>query len=199
MGASMPTGDTRCRHGRLRHSGWSRIVDCLRHVLGTWLAGQVRATNLRQDGWQRVSHPVMVSSFMAGEPAKSTWPRTPGSWLPAGEGSSWPTPRPFKRCTAAGSSPRGNRSTGTRPGCPRTPTRSWPASSTPTGAARSTRCTTSCAGLRRSTRTVPRSCHGAWAITRFADADVALPDARVVNDPAVVDLAFNNGDGSFTA
>ena len=44
----------------------------------------------------------------------------------------------------------------------------------------------------------PEIFHGALAITRFADADVLFRNARVVNDPQVVDEAFNNGDGSFT-
>jgi len=44
----------------------------------------------------------------------------------------------------------------------------------------------------------PETLHGALAVTRFSDADVLFRNNRVVNDPAVVDLAFNNGDGSFT-
>ena len=43
----------------------------------------------------------------------------------------------------------------------------------------------------------PEPFHGAWAFTRFAESDVLFRDPRVVNDPAVVDVAFNNGDGSF--
>jgi cytochrome P450 len=43
----------------------------------------------------------------------------------------------------------------------------------------------------------PEPFHGAWAFTRFAESDVLFRDPRVVNDPAVVEMAFNNGDGSF--
>jgi cytochrome P450 len=47
-------------------------------------------------------------------------------------------------------------------------------------------------------RCAPELFHGAWILTRFADADSMLKNARVVNDPAVVDEAFGHGDGSFT-
>ncbi|MCU1375893.1 MAG: hypothetical protein JWO68_3179 [Actinomycetia bacterium] len=43
----------------------------------------------------------------------------------------------------------------------------------------------------------PEPFHGAWTFTRFAESDVVFRDQRVVNDPAVVEMAFNNGDGSF--
>lgn len=43
----------------------------------------------------------------------------------------------------------------------------------------------------------PATFHGAWTFTRFADSDAIFRDPRVVNDPAVVEMAFNNGDGSF--
>jgi hypothetical protein len=44
----------------------------------------------------------------------------------------------------------------------------------------------------------PEVLHGAWAITRFADADVLFRNPRVVNDPKVVEEAWSHGDGSFT-
>src|SRR3954464_2045365 len=44
----------------------------------------------------------------------------------------------------------------------------------------------------------PSMFHGAWAVTRFADADALFKNAQVVTDPMVVDEAFSNGDGSFT-
>jgi cytochrome P450 len=47
-------------------------------------------------------------------------------------------------------------------------------------------------------RNRPEIFHGAWTITAFADADVLFKDARVANDPRVVDEAFTHGDGSFT-
>ncbi len=40
--------------------------------------------------------------------------------------------------------------------------------------------------------------HGGLAVTRFAEADVIFKNARIVNDPQVVDEAFMKGDGSFT-
>src|SRR5437879_12723991 len=40
--------------------------------------------------------------------------------------------------------------------------------------------------------------HGAWVFTRCADTDGAFKNARVVNDPQVVDAAFGHGDGTFT-
>jgi cytochrome P450 len=46
--------------------------------------------------------------------------------------------------------------------------------------------------------TPPQPFHGAWAVTRFTDADIVFRDASVVNDPAVVDQAFGHGDGAFT-
>lgn len=47
-------------------------------------------------------------------------------------------------------------------------------------------------------RNRPEMFHGAWTFTRFADADVSFRSARVVNDPQVVDEAFDHGDGAFT-
>jgi cytochrome P450 len=47
-------------------------------------------------------------------------------------------------------------------------------------------------------RTPPHPFHGAWAVTRFTDADIVFRDGSVVNDPAVVDQAFAHGDGAFT-
>ena len=44
----------------------------------------------------------------------------------------------------------------------------------------------------------PELFHGAWMISRFADADTMLKNPRVVNDPAVIDEAFTHGDGSWT-
>ncbi len=44
----------------------------------------------------------------------------------------------------------------------------------------------------------PELFHGAWIVTRFADADDFLKNPRVVNDPAVIDEAFTHGDGSWT-
>jgi cytochrome P450 len=46
-------------------------------------------------------------------------------------------------------------------------------------------------------RSGPATFHGAWTVTRFADADELFRDARVANDPDVVASAFANGDGSF--
>lgn len=43
----------------------------------------------------------------------------------------------------------------------------------------------------------PEMFHGALTFTRFADADVLFRNHRVVNDPQVVEEAFNHGDGSF--
>jgi cytochrome P450 len=43
----------------------------------------------------------------------------------------------------------------------------------------------------------PSLFHGAWTVSRFADADVLFRNARVVNDPKVVDEAFTHGDGAF--
>ena len=45
--------------------------------------------------------------------------------------------------------------------------------------------------------TGPVTFHGAWTFARFAETDAIFRDARVVNDPAVVEMAFNNGAGSF--
>jgi pimeloyl-[acyl-carrier protein] synthase len=47
-------------------------------------------------------------------------------------------------------------------------------------------------------RNRPEMFHGAWTITRFADADAIFRSPRVVNDPSVVDEAFCHGDGAFT-
>jgi cytochrome P450 len=44
----------------------------------------------------------------------------------------------------------------------------------------------------------PEMFHGAWTFTRFAETDIIFRNARVVNDPQVVEEAFNHGDGSFT-
>jgi pimeloyl-[acyl-carrier protein] synthase len=44
----------------------------------------------------------------------------------------------------------------------------------------------------------PEPFHGAWAVTRFDDADALFREPRVVNDPAVVEQAFAHGDGAFT-
>jgi cytochrome P450 len=44
----------------------------------------------------------------------------------------------------------------------------------------------------------PELFHGAWSFTRFAESDAVFRNARVVNDPRVVDEAFAHGDGSFT-
>jgi len=44
----------------------------------------------------------------------------------------------------------------------------------------------------------PHMFHGAWTFTRFAETDTIFRNARVVNDPQVVEEAFNHGDGSFT-
>lgn len=43
----------------------------------------------------------------------------------------------------------------------------------------------------------PELFHGAWMFTRFAETDVIFKNPRVVNDPQVVEEAFNNGDGAF--
>jgi cytochrome P450 len=40
--------------------------------------------------------------------------------------------------------------------------------------------------------------HGAWSFTRFEETDAIFRSPRVVNDPQVVEEAFNHGDGSFT-
>lgn len=47
-------------------------------------------------------------------------------------------------------------------------------------------------------RCKPELFHGAWILTRFGETDEFLKNPRVVNDPAVVEEAFNHGDGSFT-
>ena len=39
--------------------------------------------------------------------------------------------------------------------------------------------------------------HGAWMFTRFAETDVIFRNPSAVNDPQVVEEAFNHGDGSF--
>jgi cytochrome P450 len=46
-------------------------------------------------------------------------------------------------------------------------------------------------------RNDPKVFHGAWTFTRFGDADQAFKNSRVVNDPQVVDEAFDHGDGTF--
>lgn len=46
-------------------------------------------------------------------------------------------------------------------------------------------------------RNRPELFHGAWMFTRFAESDEAFRNARMVNDPRVVDEAFNHGDGAF--
>jgi hypothetical protein len=46
-------------------------------------------------------------------------------------------------------------------------------------------------------RCQPGVLHGAWLLTRFDDTDALLKSANAVNDPRVVDEAFNNGDGAF--
>ena len=43
----------------------------------------------------------------------------------------------------------------------------------------------------------PEIFHGAWMFTRFAETDTIFRNHRAVNDPQVVEEAFNNGDGSF--
>jgi len=43
----------------------------------------------------------------------------------------------------------------------------------------------------------PEIFHGAWMFTRFAETDTIFRNQRAVNDPQVVEEAFNNGDGSF--
>jgi pimeloyl-[acyl-carrier protein] synthase len=40
--------------------------------------------------------------------------------------------------------------------------------------------------------------HGAWVFSRFAEVDALSRSPRVVNDPRVLDSAFNHGDGGFT-
>jgi pimeloyl-[acyl-carrier protein] synthase len=46
-------------------------------------------------------------------------------------------------------------------------------------------------------RNRPELFHGAWMFSRFADCDAAFRNPRVVNDPRVVEEAFNHGDGAF--
>jgi cytochrome P450 len=41
--------------------------------------------------------------------------------------------------------------------------------------------------------------HGAWIFSRFAEVDMLSRSPRVVNDPRVLDSAFNHGDGGFTS
>jgi cytochrome P450 len=43
----------------------------------------------------------------------------------------------------------------------------------------------------------PHLLHGAWVLTRFADVQAVLKNPTAVNDPRVVDEAFNHGDGAF--
>ena len=47
-------------------------------------------------------------------------------------------------------------------------------------------------------RNPPERLHGAWSITRFADADRLFRNPDVVTDPSVVEEAFAHGDGAFT-
>ena len=65
-------------------------------------------------------------------------------------------------------------------------------------AASSTRCTTSCAGSRPSTRTVPRSSTARGRSPASPRPTCVFRNPRAVNDPQVVDEAFSNGDGAFT-
>ena len=46
-------------------------------------------------------------------------------------------------------------------------------------------------------RNRPEVFHGAWMFSRFAESDDAFRNSRVVNDPQVVEEAFNHGDGAF--
>jgi cytochrome P450 len=43
----------------------------------------------------------------------------------------------------------------------------------------------------------PEVLHGSWIVTRFADTDALMKSTDAVNDPRVVDQAFNHGDGTF--
>ena len=43
----------------------------------------------------------------------------------------------------------------------------------------------------------PHTMHGAWIFSRFAEIDALFRNPRVVNDPKVLESAFNHGDGSF--
>ncbi|HVM66448.1 MAG TPA: cytochrome P450 [Acidimicrobiales bacterium] len=43
----------------------------------------------------------------------------------------------------------------------------------------------------------PEMLHGSWVVTRFADTDALMRSPDAVNDPQVVDQAFNHGDGTF--
>jgi cytochrome P450 len=43
----------------------------------------------------------------------------------------------------------------------------------------------------------PEVLHGSWVVTRFADTDTLMKSTDAVNDPRVVDQAFNHGDGTF--
>jgi pimeloyl-[acyl-carrier protein] synthase len=45
----------------------------------------------------------------------------------------------------------------------------------------------------------PGAMHGAWIFSRFAEIDVLSRSPRVVNDPKVLDSAFNHGAGGFTS
>lgn len=47
-------------------------------------------------------------------------------------------------------------------------------------------------------RCKPPIFHGGLVATRFVESDVMFRDARIVNDPKVVDEAFIKGDGTFT-
>lgn len=43
----------------------------------------------------------------------------------------------------------------------------------------------------------PDVMHGVWVLTRYADIERVVMSPVAVNDPKVVDMAFNHGDGSF--
>jgi len=45
----------------------------------------------------------------------------------------------------------------------------------------------------------PGTMHDAWIFSRFAEIDAQFRNPRVVNDPRVLDSAFNHGDGGFTS
>ncbi len=43
----------------------------------------------------------------------------------------------------------------------------------------------------------PDMLNGSWIVSAYTDADALMKNPAAVNDPAVVDHAFNHGDGSF--
>src|SRR3954471_6705791 len=45
----------------------------------------------------------------------------------------------------------------------------------------------------------PDVLHGTWTAARFDDIDLLYRHSAVVNDPKVLDSAFNHGDGGFTS